>query len=226
MPMKMPSVLEHEIDPLVYQSWKTTMFFLTSWLCLAWTSFNFTPWGILSGLSWIPGGTLAVIGAQKAGLILAPAIINSGIILMNFFFGIVIFKEPMYSIALSCLAVVLLISGIVIMIVFSRRHTKVAPVVVVVETEQDEKSINEGNDEEKLIQDKEEDEKMHVICGLRVRDFHVGLLAAIGSGLIGGFATIPLKYAQKLDGFSGGIEFVISYAIGAGMWLCLFEVLA
>ena len=39
------------LDPLVFQSYKTAMCFMTSWLVLAWgEDFVFSPWGIVSGL--------------------------------------------------------------------------------------------------------------------------------------------------------------------------------
>jgi hypothetical protein len=39
------------LDPLVFQSYKTTMCFVTSWLVLAWgEDFVFSPWGIVSGI--------------------------------------------------------------------------------------------------------------------------------------------------------------------------------
>ena len=40
-------------DPLVMQTYKTTMCFLTSWLVLLFgEELTFTPWGIVSGLFW------------------------------------------------------------------------------------------------------------------------------------------------------------------------------
>lgn len=40
-------------DPLVMQTYKTTMCFLTSWIVLAFgEELTFTPWGIVSGLFW------------------------------------------------------------------------------------------------------------------------------------------------------------------------------
>lgn len=45
-----------DIDPLVFQSYKSGMCFLTAWLVLlAGVPFSFTPWGIVSCMFWVPG---------------------------------------------------------------------------------------------------------------------------------------------------------------------------
>jgi len=50
VPIKSGAALDVDIDPLVMQSYKTAMCFLTSWLVLAaGEEFHFTPWGIVSG---------------------------------------------------------------------------------------------------------------------------------------------------------------------------------
>ena len=50
VPIKSGAAVKVDIDPLVMQSYKTAMCFLTSWLVLAaGEEFHFTPWGIVSG---------------------------------------------------------------------------------------------------------------------------------------------------------------------------------
>ena len=50
VPIKSGAALEVDIDPLVMQSYKSIMVFLTSWFVLAaGEPFHFTPWGIVSG---------------------------------------------------------------------------------------------------------------------------------------------------------------------------------
>ncbi len=60
------AVVEANVDPLVYQTWKTTVFFTTSWLVLTYNLFTFTPWGLLTGLLWVPGGCLMIAGERDA----------------------------------------------------------------------------------------------------------------------------------------------------------------
>ena len=57
VPIKSPAAQAVNIDPLVFQSYKTFVCFITSWIVLYVTpneSFTFTPWGIVSGLFWVP----------------------------------------------------------------------------------------------------------------------------------------------------------------------------
>jgi hypothetical protein len=55
VPIKSNVARSVNIDPLVFQSYKTAMCFLTSWLILlSGQKFVFTPWGIVSGLFWVP----------------------------------------------------------------------------------------------------------------------------------------------------------------------------
>ena len=76
VPIKSEAARSVDIDPLVFQSYKTFMCFATSWLILLWQPaaifnvgaggeqqqeqinnalFTFSPWGIVSGLFWVPG---------------------------------------------------------------------------------------------------------------------------------------------------------------------------
>jgi hypothetical protein len=55
VPIKSDIARSVNIDPLVFQSYKTIMCFCTAWLILlTGQSFTFTPWGIVSGLFWVP----------------------------------------------------------------------------------------------------------------------------------------------------------------------------
>ena len=65
VPIKSGAALEVDIDPLVMQTYKTAMCFLTSWLViLAGEQFHFTPWGIVSG-EFIHAHTLLTVDAMK-----------------------------------------------------------------------------------------------------------------------------------------------------------------
>ena len=72
VPIKGRAAKSVAIDPFVFQSYKTLVCFITCWFVLLlipsdeqvqprglvdrlWSSFEFTPWGILSGLFWVPG---------------------------------------------------------------------------------------------------------------------------------------------------------------------------
>ena len=56
VPIKSDAANSVDIDPLVFQSYKSFVCFATSWLVLlARVPFSFTPWGIVSCLFWVPG---------------------------------------------------------------------------------------------------------------------------------------------------------------------------
>jgi len=67
-PCQAPAVVAARVDPLVFQSYKTFAVFVTSWLVLAYNEFQFTYWGIVGSLVWVPSGVLAVIAIRCAGL--------------------------------------------------------------------------------------------------------------------------------------------------------------
>jgi hypothetical protein len=177
VPMKHPSVIKAGVDPLMYQSWKTGVFFITSWLVLAWTDFAFTPFGLLSGLFWVPGGTLAILSVQNAGLASGLGVVQGCIVLVSFFWSLAIFREPMWSIGLTVLGVAALITGIVGMS-FSLRPSSskgdaaVTPLIQAPEVDSKEVSINE-------------DPIVSFGC-FRIRKFTFGILMGVGSGLFGG----------------------------------------
>lgn len=69
-----PSVVAAKVDPLVFQTYKTTAVFLTSWLVLTYTDFDWTWWGVVDSLVWVPAGAGAVIAVRCAGLGIAQGV--------------------------------------------------------------------------------------------------------------------------------------------------------
>ena len=64
VPIKSNVARSVNIDPLVFQSYKTSMCFLTAWFILLVPgnhTFVFTPWGIVSGLFWVPRYVVVVV---------------------------------------------------------------------------------------------------------------------------------------------------------------------
>ena len=84
VPIKSKSAKAVDIDPLVMQSYKTAVCLLTSWLVLFWVDFQYTPWGIVSGLFWVPGGVATVFAIKNAGLAIAIGVGASFIVLVSF----------------------------------------------------------------------------------------------------------------------------------------------
>jgi len=82
VPIKGKAATSVDVDPLVFQSYKTFMCFVTSWifLLLLGEEVTFSPWGIVSGLFWVPGGVATVYAVKSAGLAIGKAAIFGDIV--------------------------------------------------------------------------------------------------------------------------------------------------
>jgi glucose uptake protein GlcU len=120
------ATLDLEVHPFVLQSYKTTVLFLMSWCALMLDHHLhrnddedtpsrpfFTPWGLLSGLLWVVGGTGGIYGIRNAGMATAVGTWASVMVLVNFVWGILIFKEPMRSFPATVAAFLLLCVGLI-----------------------------------------------------------------------------------------------------------------
>lgn len=110
------------IDYFGFQTYKTAMCFLTCWLIipLGGEPCRFTPWGIVSGLFWVPGGWAGIYAIRTAGLAVAKGTWSSVIVLTSFAWGIFIFEEHVKTISGACCACATLITGLIGMSWFSR----------------------------------------------------------------------------------------------------------
>lgn len=109
---------------LTFQSYKSIMCFLCSWLILLFDEpLRFTPWGIVSGLFWVPGGVAGIYAIRNAGIAMAVGTWSSIIVLTSFTWGILVFGERVKSISGAVAAVVMLIVGLVGMAFFSGSKT-------------------------------------------------------------------------------------------------------
>lgn len=113
------------IDPLVMQTYKSTVCFLTCWLVvLMGESIRFTPWGIVSGMFWVPGATAGIYGIRNAGLAVSTGIWSAIIVMSSFCWGIIIFQEKVKSVAGTCYATLVLIIGLVGMSIYAEPPAK------------------------------------------------------------------------------------------------------
>jgi Transmembrane family, TMEM144 of transporters len=104
-----------DLNPFIFQSFKTMVFVITSLsvLQLGNVPCTFTPWGILSGLLWVLGGTGGVVAVRMAGLAVAVGTWASVMICVNFVWGILVFREPVANMQNTVSAFVLLGLGLV-----------------------------------------------------------------------------------------------------------------
>jgi hypothetical protein len=99
--------------------------FIMSWSVL-WMGVQaaWTPWGLVSGFLWVIGGTGGIYGIRMAGLAIAVGTWASVMILVNFVWGILIFREPVRNIWSTLGAFLLLGCGLVGMSHYSAPQNK------------------------------------------------------------------------------------------------------
>jgi len=158
VPIKSDRANKVDIDPLVMQTYKSTLCFLLSFTVLSvGVEFSFTPWGIVSGLFWVPGGTAVVFGIRNAGLAPTVGINSSLIVLVSFTWGIFIFDEHVRSRLVACLAILLMILGIWGMVYFSQPHMQTQENNFSVVGSIESNNIKSHNEKEEI----HEDQTMH-----------------------------------------------------------------
>jgi len=103
-----------DVNPLVFQSYKTvTMLCLAPLVVFLDVPLRWTPWGLLSGLLWVLGGTGGVVGVRWAGMSTAIATWASVMIMVNFVWGILVFQEPVANLPHTVAAFLLLGLGLI-----------------------------------------------------------------------------------------------------------------
>jgi len=114
VPIKSKRARECNVDPLVFQSYKTFVCLISSFLTLPLFNkeFYFTPWGIISGLFWVPAGVAAIYAVQNAGLAVSQGIWSSVIVIVSFAWGIGFFHEQVRSRGMAAFAVLVMILGL------------------------------------------------------------------------------------------------------------------
>lgn len=114
VPIKAEGARKVDMDPLVFQTYKTMMCFLSSFIVLLFgvEKLVFTPWGLVSGLFWIPAGMAYVCGVRTAGLAIAQATSSSAVVIVSFSWGMFIFNERVRSLPSATLAAIFMIGGI------------------------------------------------------------------------------------------------------------------
>lgn len=218
------STKDLDVHPLVLQSYKTVTMFVLSWLvlCLG-VAPRWTAWGLVSGILWVAGGTGGVYAIRLAGLAVAVGTWASVMILVNFVWGILVFREPVADLVGTMAAFGLLVLGLIGMSKYS------APQKVDDEREPLQEIDAEQADEDGARSDfvlaEDQEEELAELCGYRMTRRSAGILGAVWNGIMTGSSLIPLHYA-KAQGF-GGANYMLSLATGALianvlMWACWF----
>mmetsp|Transcript_17562 Transcript_17562/g.38005 ORF Transcript_17562/g.38005 Transcript_17562/m.38005 type:complete len:379 (-) Transcript_17562:99-1235(-) len=229
VPIKGEAANSVDIDPLVMQSYKSLMCFLTSWLVvLLGQEVSFTWWGIVSGLFWVPGGAFNIFAIRNAGLAISQGIVSSSIVMVSFIWGNLIFRESVESQIIAYAAVWLIMAGLYGMSYYSTAEPLLAEIV----NESDHGERKE--EEEGLMMQRNSDAfendssapsqpleitqqpprrgRTIVICGKTYSRRNLGLFSALLCGTWGGSCLVPMHYST---GDTNGLGYVISFSTGA-----------
>lgn len=239
-------------DPFVLQTYKSSMYFLTSWVVLLLgVDFEYTNWGLVSGFMWVTGGVCGIFGIRNAGLAVSVGTWSSITVLISFSWGIFFFNEQVQSVAGTVFGVLLMIFGFIGMAYFSSLkdcdETETLDSDLSLEIggdltesllENGEEEMQEQNEEElreqtenevrNIIQETDkvaaDDESSVFFLGIKWDRIVLGILGAAIDGVLGGSNLIPMKLAPSID---RGLDYVISFAIGAAVatltgWIIYF----
>lgn len=113
-PMKSKAATSVNVDPLVFQTYKVCMCFILTWLVLLLgVEFVFTPWGLVSGLLWIPGGSAGIYAVRTNGIAISVGIWSCISVLTSTMWGFIAFGEKVKSDLFTIIGVIMLIIGVI-----------------------------------------------------------------------------------------------------------------
>eukprot|EP00977_Amphora_coffeiformis_P015905 scaffold4786_cov198-Amphora_coffeaeformis.AAC.17 len=109
------ATLDLDVHPLVLQSYKTAVLFVFSWwfVVSGQEEARWTGYGIVSGFLWVLGGSCGILAIRNAGMAVAVGTWASVMVLVNFVWGILVFREPIHSFSHTCIAFAILCCGLV-----------------------------------------------------------------------------------------------------------------
>lgn len=220
--------MECKVDPLVFQSYKTFMCLVTSFftLPLFHQKFYFTPWGIISGLFWVPAGVSAIYAVQNAGLAVSQGLWSSIIVLVSFVWGIGVFHETVRSRLVASTAILVMIAGLWGMSYYSspseddigNNRGSTTGIENSVQQNVNAPSSMLGYDRfvpepfaDELVDMENENIQENPVSIKRRR---IGIAAAVFNGVWGGSVMVPMQFAPKE---ASGTGYVVSFAIGASI---------
>jgi glucose uptake protein GlcU len=120
-----------EVNFFVMQSYKTLVCFATCWLVIfLGEPIRWSPWGIVSGMFWVPGAACGIYGIRNAGVAIAVGTWSSIQVVSSCIFGIIIFQEKVKDIKQTMLAFCILMLGLIGMSRYSETPKGHAPSLI------------------------------------------------------------------------------------------------
>lgn len=110
--MKTKKVQEANVSPMVFQVYAAVAVALSSLLVLTYNRFVWSWWGTLGAGLWMASQPFAFFAINLLGVSLGPAIWAGTTIAVSFIWGTALFGEPVKSLALCIVAILVLVAGI------------------------------------------------------------------------------------------------------------------
>jgi glucose uptake protein GlcU len=202
----------------VLQSYKIGICFLTCWLVLLVNNvpFSLSPYGLISGLLMVPGGTAGYYGVRNAGLAVSQGIWSSLKVLVAFSWGLFIFHEAVRSRLATALAIALLLVGLAGMSYYASSNDEST------DNDDDENRL----DEPLLVASEEglEADPLDLTADyLHMNTRYLGILGAVIDGAYGGSVLVPMHFAALVSADLQGLGYLISFGVGCftvllGVW--------
>lgn len=237
VPFKLKFVRDLNLDPYVFQLYASIGIFFSSMICAAFVPFNssfvegggnelkFSIFGMLSGIVIMSSITCSFLATERVGVAIAQGTFCGSAILTSYFWSVFAFNETPHNIALSAFGVIFLCLG-VLGIAFSNDITKIIfkiPERVQIFDKNDwSTSLNDSGLEDggRLIDSpydivntsSSRDNTLHIEEQSARRNFSIGLLFAIITGVLGGSALVPLHY---VDSSESGFVFLPAFGVGS-----------
>lgn len=215
VPMKTPAVLVANIDPIIFQSYKSFACFATSWLVLAYVPLKFTWWGMLGALIWVINGSAAVLAVQSVGIGLAQSLWSSLSIIVSYIWGAYVFKEEIQNHTLSFLSVFVMVVGMLGVGVTTGKgrisKARINDQEIGCKVDCSKELVTSLLAKDVTTESKGSEEDASQAQEDRVL-FMKGIGLATLVGVLNGSFLIPLKYAHQ---DVVGVEYLVSFGVGS-----------
>ena len=220
VPFKIKEVTDLKTEPLMFQLYASVGIFISSWILVAFISFNpqyvsgtstkfvFDPLAMLAGCLVVLSMSFSFFATRKIGVALAQGIFGGLAIIVSYIWGSVLFDEQASSPVLSAFGIIFIVIGVTcigackeISTWFTQRFPSLKGNQV--PHDQDMSGISlgdtklesgvENNDSESLVHSGNQSHG-HRSHGLFRTSFIQGVVYAILCGLFGGSSLVPIYY--------------------------------
>jgi multidrug transporter EmrE-like cation transporter len=228
VPIKSATIRRANVHPVIYQLAKTTWVGFGALFSIAFTeTVVFTPWGLLSGLLWVPAGVAAVYAVPRAGVSVAQGVWSGIGAIVPFVWGVAFFNERVASLEAAFGGLSLLVCGVVLM--------SAAPALLSKKDREEAESDSaerddfaEGERTGLLGETAEQSVNQSTATAPKKRatapsrgDMLRGIAAAVFNGVWGGSVMTPLLLARRDGALPGkhnqAMEYMLSFFVGSAV---------